>query len=162
MRRRLTLAALALPLVVAACTPGGGGGDDLADHPACEPVERLVSAYEQGRWDAMDAASKEIRREIALSGDERLRPLRESVIGARSQALAETFWIPPEERALVRRLVAADPAQLSPANQRLRAEILRERVEDAPDRLPDPPRDDAGARAFLRAAEAVCELDSGS
>ncbi len=159
MRRRLLLlSALALPLIAAACTPGGGTSDDLADHPACEPVERLVAAYEQERWDDLDAATREIRTAIAASGDERLAPLREAVIGTRNQALAETFWVPPDERALVRRLLAADPADLDPADRRLRAEVLRERVEGAPDRLPDPPRDDAGARAFLRAAQDACDL----
>lgn len=159
MRRRLAALALTIPALAVACS---SDGDDVADHPACEAVPTLVEGYQSQDWDAVDAATIEIRTAIAAEPDDRLETLRDAVIGVRNDALAETFWIPPDERDLTANLIAADPADLSAEDRRLRAEILRTRVEDAPDRLPDPPRNDAGARAFLASAEAVCEVgDSG-
>lgn len=158
VRCRLVAAALLVPVLAVACS---SGGDEVSDHPGCEPVPALVESYRSQDWDALDAATIEIRTAIAAEPDPRLETVREAVIGLRNDALAETFWIPPAERELTAELIAADPAELSTEERRLRAEILRTRVEGAPDRLPDPPRNDAGARAFLAAIEAACESDSG-
>ncbi|MGI9539973.1 MAG: hypothetical protein ACR2N6_07480 [Miltoncostaeaceae bacterium] len=156
MRFRLAATALVIPALAAACS---SGGDDVADHPACEAVPALVESYQAQDWDAVDAATIEIRTAIAAEPDDRLQLLRDAVIGVRNDALADTFWIPPDERELTAELIAADPADLDSADRRLRAEILRTRVEGAPDRLPNPPRNDAGARAFLASAESTCEVD---
>ncbi len=158
MRCRLAAAALIVPALAVACS---SGGDEVADHPGCDPVPALVESYQAQDWDALDAATIEMRTAIAAEPDPRLDAVRDAVIGLRNDALAQTLWIPPDERELTAELIAADPAELSARDRRLRAEILRTRVEGAPDRLPDPPRNDAGARAFLAAIEAACESGSG-